>query len=56
LKRLISDRAKYIGIIIDLTFASLLITQQMDVFIDAPPRTFNKPVEASPAPISSVKP
>ena len=34
----------------------LFVGQQMDVFIDAPPRTFNKPTEASPAPVGEVKP
>ncbi len=32
LKMLIGDRAKYIGIVIGLTFASLLITQQSAIF------------------------
>ena len=32
LKMLVGDRAKYIGIIIGLTFASLLITQQSAIF------------------------
>jgi len=34
----------------------LFVGQQMDVFIDAPTRTFNKPVEASPAPVGTDKP
>ena len=34
------DRAKYIGIIFGITFASLLITQQMSVFTGIMYRTF----------------
>lgn len=41
LKMLIGDRAKYIGIIIGLTFASLLITQQSAIFIGIMTRTFS---------------
>ena len=33
LKMLMGDRAKYLGIIIGLTFASLLITQQGAIFV-----------------------
>ena len=33
IKMLVGDRAKYIGIIFGLTFASLLITQQMAIFV-----------------------
>jgi putative ABC transport system permease protein len=40
LKMLIGDRAKYIGIIIGLTFASLLITQQSAIFLGVMTRTF----------------
>lgn len=40
LKMLMGDRAKYIGIIIGLTFASLLITQQASVFVGLMTRTF----------------
>ena len=32
LKMLVGDRAKYLGIIMGLTFASLLITQQLAIF------------------------
>lgn len=41
LKMLIGDRAKYIGIIIGLTFASLLITQQSAIFAGIMTRTFS---------------
>ena len=41
LKMLIGDRAKYIGIIIGLTFASLLITQQSAIFVGIMTRTFS---------------
>ena len=40
LKMLIGDRAKYIGIIVGLTFASLLMTQQASIFIGLMTRTF----------------
>ena len=33
LKMLMGDRAKFFGILMGLTFASLLITQQMAIFI-----------------------
>lgn len=38
---LLGDRAKYIGIVIGLTFASLLITQQSAIFIGIMTRTFS---------------
>jgi putative ABC transport system permease protein len=41
LKMLIGDKAKYIGIIIGLTFASLLITQQSAIFAGMMMRTFS---------------
>ncbi len=41
LKMLVGDRAKYIGIIIGLTFASLLITQQSAIFAGIMTRTFS---------------
>ena len=41
IKMLVGDRAKYIGIIIGLTFASLLITQQSAIFIGIMTRTFS---------------
>lgn len=41
LKMLVGDRAKYIGIIFGLTFASLLITQQMSIFTGIMARTFS---------------
>lgn len=40
LKMLIGDRAKYIGILVGLTFASLLITQQAAIFVGLMSRTF----------------
>src|SRR5258706_12815870 len=40
LKMLIGDRAKYLGIIMGLTFASLLITQQMAIFVGLMTRTY----------------
>src|SRR3954467_15759082 len=39
-KMLVGDRAKYIGIIVGLTFASLLITQQLRIFVGLMSRTF----------------
>jgi putative ABC transport system permease protein len=41
IKMLLGDRAKYIGIIIGLTFASLLITQQSAIFAGVMTRTFS---------------
>lgn len=41
LKMLIGDRAKYLGIIMGLTFASLLITQQAGIFVGLMERTYN---------------
>ncbi|MEI9892532.1 MAG: ABC transporter permease [Chthoniobacter sp.] len=41
LKMLFGDRAKYIGIVIGLTFASLLITQQSAIFAGVMTRTFS---------------
>jgi putative ABC transport system permease protein len=40
LKMLIGDRAKYLGILMGLTFASLLITQQLSIFVGLMSRTF----------------
>jgi len=40
LKMLIGDKAKYIGIIVGITFASLLITQQMAIFTGLMTRTY----------------
>jgi putative ABC transport system permease protein len=40
LKMLVGDRAKYLGIIMGITFASLLITQQLAIFIGLMSRTF----------------
>lgn len=41
LKMLMGDRAKYVGIILGLTFASLLITQQAGIFLGIMARTFS---------------
>ncbi len=41
LKMLVGDRAKYLGIIMGLTFASLLITQQSAIFVGLMTRTFS---------------
>lgn len=40
LKMLTGDRAKYLGILMGLTFASLLITQQLGIFIGLMARTY----------------
>ncbi|MBI1292621.1 FtsX-like permease family protein [bacterium] len=40
LKMLFGDTAKYIGIVMGLTFASLLMTQQMSIFVGLMSRTF----------------
>lgn len=40
LKMLVGDRAKYLGIITGLTFASLLITQQAGIFLGLMTRTY----------------
>src|SRR5215211_1117073 len=40
LKMLVGDRAKYLGIIMGLTFASLLITQQLAIFVGLMTRTY----------------
>ncbi len=40
IKMLTGDRAKYFGIILGLTFASLLITQQLAIFLGLMTRTF----------------
>jgi putative ABC transport system permease protein len=42
LKMLIGDRAKYVRIIIGLTFASLLITQQSAIFTGIMTRTYSR--------------
>jgi putative ABC transport system permease protein len=41
LKMLIGDRAKYIGMVVGLTFASLLMTQQAAIFIGIMIRTYS---------------
>jgi len=40
LKMLVGDRAKYVGIIVGLTFATLLMTQQAAIFVGLMARTF----------------
>ena len=40
LRMLVGDRAKYLGILVGLTFASLLITQQLAIFTGLMSRTF----------------
>jgi putative ABC transport system permease protein len=40
IKMLIGDRAKYLGIIMGITFASLLITQQLGIFVGLMTRTY----------------
>src|SRR4051794_16366762 len=40
IKMLVGDRAKYLGIIMGLTFASLLITQQLAIFVGLMSRTY----------------
>ena len=40
IKMLIGDRAKYLGIIMGITFASLLITQQLAIFFGLMSRTY----------------
>src|SRR3954462_3108430 len=39
-KMLVGDRAKYLGIIMGITFASLLITQQLAIFNGLMSRTY----------------
>jgi putative ABC transport system permease protein len=41
LRMLVGDRAKYLGIVFGLTFASLLITQQMAIFVGLMTRTYS---------------
>ena len=40
IKMLVGDRAKYLGILMGLTFASLLMTQQLAIFIGLMTRTY----------------
>src|SRR6267154_634537 len=40
IKMLVGDRAKYLGIIMGLTFASLLITQQLGIFCGLMARSY----------------
>jgi putative ABC transport system permease protein len=40
LKMLVGDRAKFLGIIMGITFASMLITQQMAIFVGLITRTY----------------
>ena len=46
LKMLMGDRAKYLGIIMGLTFASLLITQQAGIFVGLMSRTYGSITDA----------
>ena len=47
LKMLIGDRGKYLGIIMGLTFASLLITQQSSIFTGLMTRTYGPITDSS---------
>ncbi len=47
LKMLVGDKAKYLGIIMGLTFASLLITQQLAIFVGLMTRTFGTVTDIS---------
>jgi putative ABC transport system permease protein len=47
LKMLVGDRAKYLGIVMGLTFASLLITQQAAIFLGLMTRTFGAVTDLS---------
>ena len=40
LKMLVGDRAKYLGIVMGITFASLLITQQLGIFCGLMARSY----------------
>jgi len=41
LKMLMGDRGKYLGLIMGLTFAAILITQQSSIFIGLMTRTYS---------------
>lgn len=56
LKMLIGDRAKYIGIIMGITFASLLITQQSAIFVGLMTRTYGTITDLGQADIWVVDP
>jgi hypothetical protein len=51
LKMLLDDRAKYLGIIMGLTFASLLITQQLGIFVGLMSRPYGFVTDAGLADI-----
>ena len=51
LKMLFGDRAKYFGIVMGLTFASLLITQQLAIFVGLMTRTYGFVTDAGLADI-----
>ncbi len=51
LKMLAGDRAKYIGIVMGLTFASLLITQQAAIYSGLMTRTYSQITDTSSADI-----
>ena len=55
LKMLVGDRAKYLGIIMGLTFASLLITQQLAIFIGLMARTYGAVAALRPTSMASQK-
>jgi len=48
IKMLVGDRAKYLGIIMGLTFASLLITQQLAIFCGLMARSYGALTDLSP--------
>jgi putative ABC transport system permease protein len=50
-KMLLGDRAKYLGMVIGLTFASLLITQQLSIFVGLMARTYGFVTDAGLADI-----
>jgi putative ABC transport system permease protein len=56
IKMLIGDRAKYLGIIMGLTFASLLITQQMAIFVGLMTRTYGAITDLSQPDIWAMDP
>jgi hypothetical protein len=56
LKMLVGDRAKYLGIVMGLTFASLLITQQAGIFVGLMSRTYGAITDASGPDVVWVRP
>ncbi|PWU05212.1 MAG: ABC transporter permease, partial [Verrucomicrobia bacterium] len=51
LKMLMGDKTKYIGIIIGLSFASFIISQQSGILVGIIRRTFGLVTDTSQAPI-----